>query len=440
MKRLTTLAASLLAATTAHADPYCGDLTKADALPEKIARNAPIYSDTDTGWIFTNDQFKDRYAMKATTRALIGDIVNELARRDVTLAIAVTPSRPIVADQAQLDAAMGGDRYDVAEAAASFGALSDDLTEAGAIAPNLADVALADEATRDAFYFRRDMHWTTTGAAVTAFALAKSTNAISRDLFPNDGTHTMAELTPSGTIGEKGSLARIVREVCGAELGKEAAQAYDLSRASAGGLLGDTPDGPTIALVGSSFSNRYKRDHYRFGEALSWAFDAEVENYSVSGGGAIGAIEAYVVSGALERRELEFVVWEIPYTESFNTTSFLRQLLGALRLSNQLTAIQIDADLSVTKTVVGLSGSDAPAGLEILTRDPGKQDFRLEVAFDNGSTTKINLRRRAAIPVDIRNDSVFVSFAHFGDRTPTSVVIERRKGAVAAAINLFTDS
>ncbi|WP_412550274.1 alginate O-acetyltransferase AlgX-related protein [Shimia sp. MIT910701] len=45
-----------------------------------------------------------------------------------------------------------------------------------------------------------------------------------------------------------------------------------------------------LALLGSSFSNRYKRDHYRVADALARAFDADVENFSVSGGGPIGAI------------------------------------------------------------------------------------------------------------------------------------------------------
>lgn len=440
MKRLTTLAACLFAATMAHADPYCSDLTNADALPKKIARNAPIYSDTDTGWVFTRDQLKDRYDMKDTARALIGDIVDEFAKRDVALAIAVTPPRPIVAGQAQLDAAMGGDHYDLADAQASFAALIDGLAESGAIAPNLADVALADAAIRNSFHFRRDTHWTTTGAAVSALAVAQATNDRAGGLFPNDGARTITDLSPSGEIEEKGSLAGLVRDICGTEIAAETAESYDLTRASAGGLLGDAPSGPSIALVGSSFSNRYKRDHYRFGDALAWAFDAEVENYSVSGGGPIGAIEAYVLSGALERREHALVVWEIPYTESFNSTSFLRQLLGALRLGDQPEAVQVDTDLSGAKTVVDLTNERGATGLEIRARDASKQTFRLEVAFDNGSTTTINLNRRAAVPADLRSDSLFVSFAHFGDRTPTQIAIEGRKDATAAAINLFNGS
>ncbi|MEL7344533.1 MAG: hypothetical protein AAFN59_06690, partial [Pseudomonadota bacterium] len=332
MKRLISTTAALFVAAAAHAAPYCGDLVNKDALPKKYAKSAPFYSDDASGWIFTQDQLKDRYDMKASSQAMVAAIVEEFAKRDVQLAIIVPPPRPIVAGQATLDAAMGAERYDIAAAKASFDKLIEGLAATGATVPNLADVALMSDDTRDAFYFQRDTHWTTTGSAMSAIRLSEMVNAQTPDAFQADGAYWFGDLVAADAIEEKGSLAKVVRDVCGLSIENETAQAYDLARASAGGLLGDAAAGPSIALVGSSFSNRYQRDHYRFGEALAWAFDADVENYSVSGGGPIGAIEAYVLSGALDRREHAMVVWEIPYTESFNSSSFLRQLLGALRL------------------------------------------------------------------------------------------------------------
>lgn len=437
MKRLFPLTACLFAAATAHAAPYCAELTNADALPKKYARSAPIFSDDATGWVFTQDQLKDRYDMKSTSRALVGDIVEEFAKRDVALAIAVSPPRPIVAGQATLDAAMGSERYDLGTAEASFAKLIDGLAATGAIVPNLVDTALANHDTQEAFYFRRDTHWTTTGSALTAIALAEATNAIHPDLFPSDGAFAASDLVVSGEIEEEGSLAMILREVCGANVPAETAAAFDLSRGSASDLLGDASDGPSIALVGSSFSDRYKRDHYRFGDALARAFEAEVENYSVSGGGAIGAIEAYVLSGALDRREHELVVWEIPYTESFNSTSFLRQLLGALRLPHHDSRVQAATSLSTRKTSVDLSDAGPLAGIEVISDDPSQQDFRLEVQFDNGSKSKIALRRKSAVPPEMRGTSLYVSFDHFGDRSPTQVLIEGKKDASVATINVF---
>ncbi|MEM6385675.1 MAG: hypothetical protein AAF718_05500 [Pseudomonadota bacterium] len=434
MKGITTLAAALFAASIAKAEPYCADLTNKGALPERYAKTAPIYSDASSGWVFTKDQLKDRYDMDRSAQTMVQTISKEFARRGVQLAIVVAPPRPIVAGQTRLDAAMGDARYDLKAARASFDELVAGLASTGAIVPNLSDVALVNDAIRGAFYFRRDTHWTTTGSAVSAIALAQAVNTAAPDFFPNDGTFSNADLKPLDLIEEEGSLAKIVREVCGTSLGVETAQAFDLTRAS--GLLGNAADSRAIALVGSSFSNRYKRDHYRFGEALARAFDADVENYSVSGGGPIGAIEAYVLSGALDRREHALVIWELPYTERFNSSSFLRQLLGAIE--RQTKPVQsIGVDQGTGATAIKVANGTHLSGIEIVSADPRHQHFRLEVRFDDGSKTKITLRRRRAVPSEMRAQSVFGSLAFFGSRKPVEVVVTPAKASVASEISIY---
>lgn len=214
--------------------------------------------------------------MRSSSQELLKAVVDEFAKRDVQLAIMVAPPRPVVAGQAPLNAAMGDERYDVAAARASFDNLIEGLAETGAIVPNLSTVALADRAVREDFYLRRDTHWTTVGAAVSATELAKSVDAQAPDSFPNDGLLRTSDLVPSGKIEEDGSLADLVRTVCGASQEAASATLFDLTRE--GGLFEDAETGSPIALVGSGFSDRYKCDHYRFADALARAFDADVEN------------------------------------------------------------------------------------------------------------------------------------------------------------------
>jgi hypothetical protein len=320
MKYHIPLIACLVLGSVAQSAPYCADLLNREALPKKYARVAPIYSDQTSGWIFTQDQLKDRYEMKASSLKLVQAIVDEFAARNVPLAIVVAPPRPVIAGQDSLDAAMGQYLYSVADAHSSFDKMIEQLAGTGAIVPNLSDVALADPDIRDRFYFRRDTHWTAVGSAVSATALANTVNAQAPDLFANDGDLNLRELEASGAIQEEGSLAEVVHKACGITLPPETSETFDLSRS--GDLLGAPSNSPAIALLGSSFSNRYKRDHYRVADALARAFDVDVENFSVSGGGPIGAIEAYVMSGALKRQDHDLVVWELPYTESFNSQSF----------------------------------------------------------------------------------------------------------------------
>lgn len=440
MKLFTTLALGALCATGLQAAPFCPEMLDAQSLPKKYARSAPIYSETESGWIFTKDQLKDRYAMKPSSAALVAAIVQEFAARDVALAIVIAPPRPVIAGQALLDGAMGETGYDVAAARASFNALIAQLSKTGAIVPNLQHVALRDPETRAAFYFRRDTHWTTVGAAASAARLGEMVADALPGGFPGAGGFTLDTLHRTETITEKGSLAKIVRDVCKSEPGQETAPSFDLSRGTAPGLLDSENAGPKVALLGSSFSDRYKRDHYRFGDALSRALDADVENFSVSGGGAIGAIEAYVLSGALERRAHELVVWELPYTDSFNSASFLRQLLGALRLQGRTGETHSLPDPEQKTITLSLDHGGAFQGIEIVTDARAAQTVKAVVTFEDGKETRLSLRRRAAVPADMRSASLFAYTGDLGHRDPVSVTVHPGKGAVLSQITLFPGS
>ena len=422
------LAASL--AAPALSAPYCDAMITGADLPSKYARMAPIYSNTDNGWIFTSDQLRDRYDMKSSADALVKDIVAEFAKRDVALAIVVAPPRPVVAGQELLNSTMGDDQYDVAAAQASFAELIEGLNGAGAIAPDLQALALSEPQLREDFYFKRDTHWTTVGAARSAIALAEAVRAKQPDLFASETVFGVSDLSPSDEIEEKGSLAKIAREACDLDVQKETSVAFDLSDPNAAGLLGGGDDKPRIALVGSSFSDRYKRDHYRFGDALARAFDAEIDNYSVSGGGGIGAIEHYVLSGELEKGAHSLVVWELPYTESFNSTSMLAQLLGALRFG----ADHVETS-GATGTAISIElPSDEPVlGASLMLRGDGTQRTKLVIGLQDGKSATINVSRRGALPAEARELPVFVSFAQLVERGVTSIDLEVGKGTEIAS-------
>ena len=280
----------------------------------------------------------------------------------------------------------------------------------------------------------RDRHWTAVGTAVSSTALARTVNTHAPDLFANDGNLAFRELEASGAIQEEGSLAEVVHKACGITLPAETSETFNLSRN--GDLLETHVDDPAIALLGSSFSNRYKRDHYRVADALARAFDADVENFSVSGGGPIGAIEAYVMSGAFDRKDHDLVVWELPYTESFNSQSFLRQLLGAISESRApIKAAELQKQPQAT--LVKLAEGTATSGIEIEAEDIAKQSFNLEVRFDNGSTAKVYLGRRNSVPVNMRSSSLRSSLSHYGNRTPVEIVVTPIKGASIKDVAVF---
>ncbi len=433
MKRLTlpaTLTACLLTAlgtTVAAQSPLCAEFAAPETMPKKYQRLAPVVSGTSTDWILPNDQFRQDYALDNEARHLFGEIVRSFDARGIKLAIMIAPPRPIVAGQDEVNRLSAGTSdFDVAAASASFAQMLDTLRETGAIVPDLQTLATASAEMRDTYYYRHDTHWTPIGAAHSALALASEVAA--SDI---DGFQTLALRAPevsdtSETFSEKGSLAKVVKATCDVIVAPEVHPIPAFETGGLGLLLDDTARA-RVVLAGSSFSNRYKSDAYRVGDALAATLEADVENHSVSGGGAIGSLEGVILSGALDKgAPVDLLIWELPYTQSLNSTSMLRQLLGALRADiAEVDGTRIDLSSS------GETALDLPKGLPdtLLVHVPeaGLDRMNLEVHFETGKKKTVKLSRKSHVPPHLRTGYWAVSFADVADLGAATVTL-RYKG------------
>lgn len=318
-----------LAMTPLAAKPYCEALLDKAALPEKYARIAPIYSDAETGWIFASNQLRQSYEMKDKPQALMDRIVAGFEARGAKLAILVAPPRPVIAGQGVLRRTMGqaAEGYNVEAARDSFLTLLANLRASGAMVPDLQSMVLSDPELRRRYYFRRDTHWTTVGAVRSAEALAATIAEAHPDLIAYQRDIVVEW---KGKIEEKGSLSAVVQKVCGERPKREVARTAVLASAGVDLLSDMVAAHKPVALVGTSFSDRYKRDHYRVADALAASLGVEVENHSKSGGGMTGSMLAFLASGQLENGAHDLVIWELPYTQNFNSTKRLGQIVKAL--------------------------------------------------------------------------------------------------------------
>lgn len=406
----TVLTASTMVLVTAlpsFAVSYCTALLDEAQLALKYQRLAPIFGDTETGWIFTSDQMDEDYVMKAESEQLMTQIVTAITERDVSLAIMVAPPRPVVAGQTVVDATLGQNhQFDVRAASDSFQKMTDQLRATGAAVPDLIAVATAIETT-EPFYFKRDTHWTNTGAAESALAMARVVNPGEAPAF------LLAEIAAGELYSEEGSLGQIVEATCKLQNPTEETPTFDYSNETDGlGLLDDNTL-EVVALLGTSFSDRNKRDQHQVADALSAALLMDVHNLSVSGGGLIGPIEAYVLSGALDERQHPMLIWEFPYTQSLNSTSELRQLLGALRSGhfddNATIAVKfLNENQSITVFAEGPRPADL---LHIVTDNRDVVELDVEITFESGKTKKFELRRKNRIPQERRSDDWWVDLS-----------------------------
>ncbi len=416
-----------------EAAPFCPELLIADALEPKYQRLAPIHSDTESGWIFTSDQMSETYELKSEAVQLMSQIVAEFERRDVTLALMIAPPRPLVAGGDVLSQTLAeGAVFDEANATTSFNTMIEQLREIGAIVPNLLDVATQAD-TGIPFYFQRDTHWTPTGAAVSALALAQELG------FEESGFDVTATLSTEN-YEEKGSLNTISKAVCGVDNPTEPTPIMDYSTVAASQGLGlfDETSGPSIALVGTSFSDRNQRDQYQVADALAASTGAEIFNYSVSGGGMIGPMEAFVSSNDLNAADHQTVIWEFPYTQSPNSTSQLRQLLGALR-ANPAGVSPVASVTMASSDTVRLDLSSAPIDANLLSIETGTADLLkmdVKITFENGTTKTVKLRRKNRIPLDRRSSDWWIDLSGWNNGAIIEMSLKLDRNAIEGDIQI----
>ena len=412
------------------AAPFCDAFLDADSLEKRYKKLAPLQSSTKTGWIFGADQFETDYRLNAPEEALLKRLVETFAQSGTQLAIMVAPPRPAVAGQSLVDSTTGQDvSFDVAGQAQVFEQMIEQFNAAGAIAPNLLETAQGMDGK---YYFMRDTHWTSTGAAGSALAMATALNG------PQSALFELAQLEMLEQFNERGSLADIARATCDVDPAAETTPVFDYSPLlpHAGGLLGDESAGSNqVILVGTSFSNRYKRDQYQVADALSAATGTPVRNLSISGGGMTGPLESYLLSGQFEKDAPSVLVWEFPSTYQLSEVH-LRQILGALRARKVATPTKRLA-VSDDKVTVSIS-----SGSDLIGFDFGQlvlHKVSVKIRLEGGDVIKLPLRRNKRAFGDEASGPWWIDLSGLA-RDIKTIEIALPKGADLSTVTLFEHS
>ncbi|WP_300020093.1 hypothetical protein [uncultured Roseobacter sp.] len=398
------LIAGLTLPVVASAAPYCAALANLDDLPTKYQKRGPFYSDADAGWIVSADQLKAAFNVSQEAVLLWQMIAAEFEKRGTTLVVLAAPPRPLFVPEETSDSLDLKRAFDRSGMARDFSAYIAALNAAGILAPDLS-VLTGGEAAGD-YYFKRDTHWTPVGAALSAAHLRQTI----------DGTlvgHTLQVVPFSESYQEKGSLSHVAEQACGTRPAPETVAAPVFAKAgSADSLLSDPVTAPRIALVGTSFSNRYQRDAYQVADALAHALDAEVENHAITGGGLVGSMSGFIQSNALETEQYEMVVWETPYTAPLTQVDGLRQILGELHAQSAtdvdpLQTGQVSDDwLSIRH---GFSPADH-TGLQIIVPGQSTGTLIVELIDEDGEKTRIKLTKSDRADPALRTDNWDLAF------------------------------
>ena len=305
-----------------------------------------------------------------------------------------------------------------------FARLNQQLNQMGAIAPDLQGLVFANPDLRERYYFRRDTHWTNIGAAHSADALAKKLGKPGFDA---------AALSVIEIVEEPGSLSAVVDRTCDKTLEPEQTYILDFPAPQDMGLLDIVPEGEAV-LLGTSFSDRHRRDAYQVADALSAALETSVTNMSVTGGGMIGPFESYILTGRYAEERPKLIIWEFPYTYLVRAPA-LRQILGALR---SRTAAATDTQTaSIKDGIAELQMAPTDATLLSLTFESDEVlKVDLLITFANGTTEKLPLRRKKVMREIATFTTWWADLSRFHHGTVTQVQIEGLKDLKTVAVAL----
>ena len=197
--------------------------------------------------------------------------------------------------------------------------------QAGLVVPDLGP--LLDEPNREeAYYFKRDHHWTPYGARRTARIVADRVRQMSvfQTLSQQDFTTRR-----TGLIRKDGSLQDAAERICGQAWPSQYVDEYrtELEGGVSGGeesaLFGDESL-PPVTLVGTS--NSKGAQDYNFAGALQEFLGVEVLNVAVAGGSYDGSMYEYLMSDSFRESPPKIMIWEIPAYHTLDSGEFYRQV------------------------------------------------------------------------------------------------------------------
>jgi alginate biosynthesis protein AlgX len=249
-------------------------------------------------------------------------------------------------------------------------------------------------------FFTRDLHWTPTGAQVTAQATAKEVKAWSG--YYNALPKADYINQPTKTYTYKGSIPRVVEEYCkGTQLPFETAQGYQAVR-QGGNLLGD--EKIEVVLTGSSYSGPPfdpKGLDFNFAGFLEESLKTGVINAAIAGGNYDMALESYFLGPEYAQQKPKFVLyefWSFPYNQTLHSfRRIIPSIYGAcsgdkavangptVPLGNQLRPI------IYTSGTAGIKGSSKYVYMKLSDNKVIK--FKVILTYDDGQTETVPVER-----------------------------------------------
>jgi len=359
-------------------------------------------------WLFrsmvdlTND-----FGIPAPMRPEFARLMQAFERQGIHVAMAIQPTRGLMHRDQLLPGQLHG--FDYARASRNLDAYLGQLRQGGAVVAPM--MQLLQQPPKGEYFFRRDHHWTPTGAEATARLMAEE---IRRQPFYAGLTKKQYRTEPGVMVPKDGTLNLALSYICGNNYGFQYVRGYQTIPVadSADALFDEAPD-PQVILVGDSnaAAREDESKQFNFDGYLKQYLQTDILNYALPGVGEDGSLLEYLLSSDYTpKAPPKLIVWELPANYRLDSPLMYRQLVPAVQGGCAASKEVLGSKLQRPALKVGEriellsnagSGRQSLSGskgfLDIRLSDKNVKDFYVIVYYDNGARDKVWFRREAAV-------------------------------------------
>lgn len=359
-----------------------------------------VLVDGRDGWLFrTGMDLTTTFEITDDSLAGLKRLSEALKQRGTELVLVYQPPRGLM-DPDKLTPAERK-AYDFDAAHRNYSAALERLRQGGDVVVAPLD-QLVDEHKGYEYFFRRDHHWTPTGAEHSAKVVADAIRALpAYKSIP----HKTFETHPAGVLAKPGTLQKIAAQLCGGGYSMQYVSMFATEASGdsgdGGSLLGDAAQ-PEVALVGTSNSDA--KGGYNFGGYLEEALGADIVNVAISGGSFEGSLLHYLSSKEFQQHPPKIIVWEMPYQNypgsDKNPYKIFRQAVPlvddgcagkASLLSNKITTHPGTNELLFNGGGRILPLVSRNMRVDLKFSDPAQKDLHAELWYFNGLKESLKL-------------------------------------------------
>ncbi|GGU72971.1 alginate O-acetyltransferase [Pseudomonas laurentiana] len=359
-------------------------------------------------WLFrsmvdlTND-----FGIPAPMRPEFARLMAAFRQQGIHVAMAIQPTRGLMHRDKLYANQLHG--FDFTRASGNLSNYLQQLRNAGAVVPDT--MQLVRTPPKGEYFFRRDHHWTPSGAEATARLLAEE---VRRQPFYNELSKKQYRTEPGVMVPKDGTLNLAMSYICGNNYGFQYVRGHQTIPMAddANALFDEAPD-PEVILVGDSnaAAREDESKQFNFDGYLKQYLEVDILNYALPGVGQEGSLLEYLLSENYKpKAPPKLIIWELPANYQLESELMYRQLIPAIKggcststavLGNhvQHPALKVSDRIELLSNA-GEARKNLSSGqgfLDIKISDKNVKDFYVIVYYDNGARDKVWFRREAAV-------------------------------------------